>query len=78
MAGVVSAGSAVQSGSMQNRGHRIRRSRLTERRVPSQHLVQHASERPDIGALVDSFSPRLLRTHIRHSAEGHTGVGGVA
>ena len=33
-----------------------------------QHLVHHASKRPDIGALVHGF-PRLLRRHVRGGAE---------
>src|SRR5688572_1610059 len=31
----------------------------------SHHFIKHAAEGPDIGALVDSFSTRLLRTHVR-------------
>jgi hypothetical protein len=30
-----------------------------------QHLEEHAAERPDVRALVDRLSTRLLRTHIR-------------
>ena len=35
----------------------------------SQHFVQHAAERPDVGPLVDRLAPRLLRAHVGGRAE---------
>jgi hypothetical protein len=46
-------------------GHRLARKRSASR----QHLVQHASERPDVGALVDRLAARLLRAHVGEGAE---------
>ena len=40
-----------------------------ECRSAGQHLVQHAAERPDVAALVDGPSPRLLGAHVRGGAE---------
>jgi hypothetical protein len=39
-----------------------------------EHLVQHAAEGPDIGALVDSLSPRLLGRHVGGGSEQHAGL----
>ena len=36
-----------------------------------EHLVQHAAERPDVGALVDRFAARLFGAHVRRGAENH-------
>ena len=44
-----------------------------ERGATGQHLKQHASERPDIGALVDRQASRLLRAHVRGRSEDHAG-----
>ena len=46
-------------------GHRV----ALERRAPGQHLVEHASECPDVGAVVDRLATRLLRTHVGRRAE---------
>ena len=40
-----------------------------ERRRADQHLVEHAAERPDVSALVDRPSARLLGTHVRRGTE---------
>ena len=42
-----------------------------ERRRAGQHLVEHTAERPDIGALVDRPSARLLGAHVRRGPEQH-------
>ena len=34
-----------------------------------EHLVEHAAERPDVGALVDRLTARLLGTHVGRGAE---------
>ena len=41
----------------------------SEGRLSRQHLEAHASERPDIRALVDEVTARLLRTHVRRGAQ---------
>ena len=41
----------------------------SEGRLPRQHLEADASERPDIRALVDEVTARLLRTHVRRGAQ---------
>ena len=46
-----------------------RRRRRANAALPGQHLVQHAAERPDVGALVDRLPARLLRAHVRGGAE---------
>src|SRR5262245_59868783 len=35
----------------------------------AQHLVEHASERPDVGPFVDRLAARLLGTHVRSRAD---------
>src|SRR5262245_26749772 len=43
---------------------------LSREQLPArQRLVKHAAERPDVGSLIDWFSPRLLRAHVRGSSE---------
>ena len=42
-----------------------------ERAAARQHLVQHAAEGPDVGALVHRLAARLLRRHVRRGAEDH-------
>jgi hypothetical protein len=59
----------------EDRRHRIRCGVAGERCAASEHLVQHAAERPDVGAFVDGLPPRLLRTHVRRGPEDHTGDG---
>jgi hypothetical protein len=41
-----------------------------------EHLVEKASERPDIGALVDRPAGRLLGAHVGGGAQDHAGRGG--
>ena len=36
-----------------------------------EHFVEHAAERPDVGALVDRLAARLLRRHVGGRAEDH-------
>ena len=40
-----------------------------ERRVPREHVIQHAPERVDVGARVDLAAGRLLRRDVRRRAE---------
>ena len=42
-----------------------------ERRSPGQHFVEHAAERPDVGALVDRLAARLLGAHVGRGAKNH-------
>ena len=44
-----------------------------ERPHAGEHFVEHAPERPDVGALVDGLPARLLRAHVRGRAEDHAG-----
>ena len=37
--------------------------------APGQHLVQHAPKGPDVAALVDAVTARLLRAHVGGGAE---------
>ena len=55
------------------RGRRCRR--RCRRRTPAarEHLVKHAAERPDVGALVDRSAARLLGAHVGRGAEDHAG-----
>ena len=45
-------------------GHRL----AGKRDASGQHLVEHAAERPDVGAFVDRFPARLLRAHVGRGA----------
>jgi hypothetical protein len=42
-----------------------------EERAARQHLVEHAPERPDVGALVHGAAARLFGRHVRGGAEDH-------
>ena len=66
----VAAGSADQSGS-RSRIFAIESETVSPANVdaPGQHLVEHAAERPDVGALVDRQSARLLGTHVGGRAD---------
>ena len=70
--GGVCAGSAVPVGIA---GERLRDRigpRLASKwRATRQHLEQHASERPHVGALVDGLAARLLGTHVSRGADDH-------
>ena len=48
---------------------RIGEGRGRERRAAGEHVVQHASERPDIGPAIDLPSARLFRAHVRCGSE---------
>jgi hypothetical protein len=56
-------------------GHRL----AVEQTPARQHLEQHDAERPDVGALVDRLSARLLGRHVSRAAQddpgGRAGVG---
>ena len=43
-----------------------------ERLTTGEHLVEHASERPDVRSLVDRQTASLLGTHVRRRAEHHS------
>ena len=66
----VSAGSADQSGS-RSRIFAIESEVVSPPNVAAagQHLVQHAPEGPDVGALVHRQAARLLGTHVRGRAD---------
>ena len=60
-----SAGSAVQSGSRSRIAASVSDTVSPAKRgSPREHLVEHAAERPDVGALVDRLPARLLRAHV--------------
>ena len=46
-----------------------------KRRPRRQHLVQHAAERPDVGALVHRLAPGLLGAHVGGGARNHRRAG---
>ena len=70
-----SAGSAAQSGSRSmTRASVSDTSSPVERPLPREHLVEHAAERPDVGALVHRLAARLLRAHVGGRAEDHPGL----
>ena len=50
-------------------GDRVRDRVAREGDASRQHLVEHTAERPDVRALVDRQSARLLRAHVRGRAE---------
>ena len=68
----VAAGKALPVGILQQDGRQRRRD-VVAREGPAagQHLVEHAAERPDVGALVDRLALGLLRRHVGRGAEDH-------
>ena len=69
----VEAGKAVQSGSRSRIAAMVSETvSPANAQAAGQHLVQHAAERPDVGALVDRLAARLLRTHVRRRCRGST------
>ena len=49
--------------------------RLAPKRRPAgEHLIQHAAKRPDVRALIDRQSTRLLRTHVCGRPQDYTGA----
>ena len=69
----VAAGSArpVAARARESRRACPRRVSPANGRAAGQHLVQHAAERPDVGALVDRLAARLLGAHVGRGAENH-------
>jgi hypothetical protein len=51
--------------------------RAVESAAPGDELVQHAPERPDIGAAIDGLATRLLGRHVGGGAEDDAHVGGI-
>ncbi|MCA1733356.1 MAG: hypothetical protein LC732_07100, partial [Acidobacteria bacterium] len=47
-----------------------------EGELSRRHLVQHASEAEEVGAVVDVEAERLLGAHVRDGAENEAGIGG--
>src|SRR5262245_14516566 len=58
---------------LQDLGEDIGGGVAVERAPSGEALVEHASERPDVGALVDRAAARLLGTHVRDGAEDDPG-----
>ena len=58
----------------EHRGDDIGRGLAVERPVMGHQLEHHAAERPDIRSPIDRLAARLLRAHVRHSAEDHPGA----
>src|SRR5262249_42889303 len=56
----------------QNRCEDIRNEFSLEWLSRSQHFIEHAAKRPDIRAVIDRDSPRLLRRHVRGRPEYHS------
>jgi len=63
-------GVAIECGRIlaQDRGHRLGRRGPRERAPARRHLIQHAPEREDVGALVRGLAGHLLRAHVAHRA----------
>ena len=53
---------------------RIRDGRPGKCGVTREHFVEHAAERPDVGAFVDRLAARLFRRHVGGSAEDDAGL----
>ena len=58
----------------QDRGENVGHVVAGKRGPPGQHFVEHAAERPDVGALVDGLAARLLGAHVGGGAEDHARV----
>ena len=54
---------------LENLPNRVRHRLAGKGDAPGQHLVEHAAERPDVGALVDHLPTRLFRAHVGGRAE---------
>lgn len=67
----VAAGSARQSGSLENSGDGVRDRVAGECRAARQHLVEHAAEGPETRALVDRLPTRLLGAHLGRRPQNH-------
>ena len=68
----VFGGKRVQSGSRSITRARTSVTSVAVERAPAgEHLVEHAAERPDVGAPIDGLPARLLRRHVGGRAENH-------
>ena len=56
-------------------GENVRDRLAVEQPLAGQHLEQHDTEGPDVGALVDRLAPRLLGRHVGGGAEDDPGRG---
>ena len=56
-------------------GEDVRDRLAVEQPLAGQHLEQHDTEGPDVGALVDRLAPRLLGRHVGGGAEDEAGGG---
>ena len=61
----------------QDRGQSVGNGLAFEEPLAGQHFEEDDPERPDIGALVDRQTARLLRRHVRRRAEDHPELGPV-
>ena len=74
--GGTSAGSAVPvRRRLHDRGDHLGDVFAGERARAGEHLVEHGAKRPDVGALVDGPTARLLRRHVRRRPEDHAHPG---
>ncbi len=48
-----------------------------EERAAGEHLVQHHTEGPDVGPLVDRGAACLLGSHVRRGTQDHSELGAV-
>ncbi len=71
---VIRQGAEIDLG-LEHPGQHVARRRAGEELAPGQHLEQHDTEAPDIGPLVDGFTPRLLGRHVGRGAEDQAGRG---
>ena len=60
---------------LQHRRDRARQILARKRPLPGEQLVQQATERPDVGPLIDGFATRLLGAHVRGRADDLSGHG---
>ena len=56
-------------------GEDVRDRLAVEQPLAGQHLEEHHTEGPDVGALVDRLAPRLLGRHVGGGAEDEAGRG---
>src|SRR5262249_38668543 len=49
---------------LENRSDEVRKGLAIERRLPGEHLIEHATECPDVRPFVDGFPAGLLRAHV--------------
>ena len=61
--------------SLRDRVHRLDRGFAGERPPARDHLVQHAAERENVGAVVHREPAHLLRRHVGDGPEDHAGLG---